>query len=170
MFRVEAGAHLVKEKEEGREMKKSSDKKTATVDAADALREIERSHSEDGEFLKVRTMKLLDFLEWALGHDVEVASKTTSLRVSKNMVWLKGCILENAMAKAHRLGVDKMSIKIDGNKIKISMPCEPDNQAMVDGVLVNALTGKGLYPHEDAVSVKLSKSKKKVTVTIDPRK
>lgn len=151
-------------------MKKSSDKKTTTVDAADALREIERSHAEDGEYLKVRTMKLFDFLEWALGHNGEVAGKTTSLRVSKNMVWLKGCILENAMARAHRLGVDKMSIKIDGNKIEISMPCEPDNQAMEHGVLVNALTGKGLYPYNDAVSVKLSKSKKKVTVTIDPRK
>ena len=82
------------------------------------------------------------------------------------MVWLKGRILENVMAAAARLGARKMSIKVDGDNIKISLPFESDNIAISNGVFVNVITGRGIYPYNDNVKIRRSKSDKSVTVSI----
>jgi len=120
----------------------------------------------DGDYEKIRTMKIIDLIEWLLGAKERVCGKSSSLSITSNMVWLKGRILENIMAAAARLGARKMSIKVDGNNIKVSLPFEADNIAISNGVFNNVITGGGIYPYYDNVKVRRSKSNKSVTVSI----
>lgn len=151
-------------------MKKNN---VATVDASSAVRSIERSKSQEeacsvkeDDYEKIRTMRICDLLEFLIGEEGRVGGKSTSLSITSNMVWLKGRILENVMAAAARLGARKMSIKVDGDNIKISLPFESDNIAISNGVFVNVITGRGIYPYNDNVKIRRSKSDKSVTVSI----
>lgn len=93
-----------------------------------------------------------------------------SLEITENMVCLKGMLIGNAVSIVSRLGVKKLSVKMDGDTIEISTPSSVDNRMIAEGILHNQYTQKGIAPFkEEAVSVKCPKSGKKVIVKIDRR-
>lgn len=115
-------------------MKKS---KTREVDAAEAIREIEKHDTNksvhidkvvkdrdlDGEYDKIMNMSICEFAEYALKRTYGGKSSMSSRDRIETMKRVVG----RAIELMHRNGVKDLSIRIKGDIIDMSFKCEADN-------------------------------------------